>query len=78
MNPGKLNRRIHFKSTVKRRMKTGLKQMAKVDVQTVWACIKTLKGKEFYEASTTQTKIQHTRFIIRYRKGLRPDMRDQI
>ncbi|MDT2266182.1 phage head closure protein [Paenibacillus larvae] len=47
----------------------GFKTDGWVDVQTVWACIKTLKGERIYEASTTQNQIQHG-FIIRYRKGL--------
>ncbi|ALA12413.1 phage head closure protein [Paenibacillus larvae] len=74
MNPGKLNRRITFQKHGETTNENGFKTDGWVDVQTVWACIKTLKGKEFYEASTTQNQ-NTTRFIIRYRKGLHPDMR---
>ncbi|MDT2276122.1 head-tail adaptor protein [Paenibacillus larvae] len=44
-------------------------------MQTVWACIKTLKGKEFGEASTTlRTKIQHG-LSSGIEKGFTSDMR---
>lgn len=44
------------------------------DVKTVWAMIKTIKGREFYEAASTQNE-NTVRFVIRYKAGLDPDMR---
>ncbi|WP_026078454.1 phage head closure protein [Saccharococcus caldoxylosilyticus] len=44
------------------------------DVKTVWAMIKTLQGREYYEAATTQNE-NTVRFVIRYTSGINPDMR---
>jgi len=44
------------------------------DLKTVWAAIKTLKGKEYYEAASVQAETT-TRFIIRYTQGLDTSMR---
>ncbi|ADU95291.1 phage head closure protein [Geobacillus sp. Y412MC52] len=44
------------------------------DVKTVWAMIKTLQGREYYEAATTQNE-NTVRFVIRYTTGINPDMR---
>lgn len=41
---------------------------------TVWAALKTLKGRAFYEAA--KTNMQHNReFTIRYRQDIHGDMR---
>ncbi|AMQ19662.1 phage head closure protein [Geobacillus sp. JS12] len=44
------------------------------DVKTVWAMIKTLQGREYYQAATTQNE-STVRFVIRYTTGINPDMR---
>lgn len=44
------------------------------DVKTVWAMIKTLQGREYYEAAATQNE-NTVRFVIRYTTGINPDMR---
>jgi SPP1 family predicted phage head-tail adaptor len=44
------------------------------DVKTVWAMIKTLQGREYYEAATTQNE-NTIRFVVRYTTGINPDMR---
>jgi SPP1 family predicted phage head-tail adaptor len=44
------------------------------DVKTVWAMIKTLRGREYYEAATTQNE-NTVRFVIRYTTCINPDMR---
>lgn len=44
------------------------------DVKTVWAMIKTLQGREYYEAATTQNE-NAVRFVTRYTSGINPDMR---
>ncbi|MBS4188649.1 phage head closure protein [Bacillus sp. FJAT-49705] len=44
------------------------------DVKTVWAMIKTLKGREFHQAASIQS-VQDERFIIRYTTGIDSSMR---
>ena len=44
------------------------------DAKDVWAMIKTLKGSEYFQASTTHNE-NLSRFVIRYTIGLHPDMR---
>ncbi|MDT2255712.1 hypothetical protein P7H25_08765 [Paenibacillus larvae] len=67
----------HFKSTVKRRMKTGLKQMA-ADVQTVWGVHQDAEsGKEFAKPLLHRTKIQHG-LSSGIEKASIPDMRINI
>jgi SPP1 family predicted phage head-tail adaptor len=38
-------------------------------VKTVWAAIKTIQGREFYQAATIQAE-RTTRFVIRYSKSM--------
>lgn len=45
-----------------------------VDVKSAWAMIKTVKGSEYFSASSTQNEAV-SRFVIRYTEGLHPDMR---
>ncbi|MDT2305712.1 phage head closure protein [Paenibacillus larvae] len=52
----------------------GFKTDGWVDVQTVWACIKTPKGKEFMKPLLHRTKIQHG-LSSGIEKGFTPDMR---
>ncbi|WP_278309050.1 phage head closure protein [Peptoclostridium litorale] len=44
------------------------------DHKKVWAGIKTLKGREYYEAAATQNENQ-VKFITRYHAGITADMR---
>ncbi len=44
------------------------------DVKAAWAMIKTLKGTEYFSASSTQNENQ-MRFIIHFTEGLNEDMR---
>lgn len=44
------------------------------DFKSAWAMIKTLQGREYYAASSTQNE-NTIRFVIRYTPGLHPDMR---
>lgn len=39
----------------------------------VWAMIKTVSGREYFSAASTQNENTY-RFIIRYKSGLTPDM----
>jgi len=43
------------------------------DVKVAWAMIKTLKGTEYFSASSTQNENQ-MRFIIHFTEGLNEDM----
>ncbi len=74
MNPGQYKHRITFQQYLEGETENGFPIKDWKDVITVFAAIRTLKGKEFYEAATTQNE-NTSRFIIRYRKGITPDMR---
>lgn len=45
-----------------------------MDVATVWAAVEPLRGREYFEAHQVQAEVT-TRIRIRYRPGVRPDMR---
>lgn len=45
-----------------------------ISFQYAWAMIKTLQGREYYQAATTQNE-NTLRFVIRYTNNLHPDMR---
>jgi len=75
MNPGKLNRRITFQKQVEEQDENGFPiQNGWTNVKTVWAMVKTLQGRDFYQAATTNHE-NTSRFVIRYTKGISPDMR---
>jgi len=74
MNPGSLNKRITFQLFTESINENGFSVESWQDVMSVWAMIKTLNGREYYQAATTQNE-NSIRFIIRYTTGLHPDMR---
>jgi SPP1 family predicted phage head-tail adaptor len=41
---------------------------------TVWAAVQPLRGRKFFESAALQTDYT-TRFIIRYRRGIHPELR---
>jgi SPP1 family predicted phage head-tail adaptor len=45
-----------------------------VPVATVWAAVEPLKGREFFAAQQVNSEVSH-RVTLRYRAGVRPDMR---
>lgn len=73
---GKFNKRITFQEIVEGSGvdEDGFPIDGWQDVKSVWAMIKTLKGSEYYEASSTQNETI-SRFVIRFTTGLHPDMR---
>ncbi|KAF0822514.1 phage head closure protein [Cytobacillus firmus] len=77
MNPGQYKHRITFQQFIESETENGFPVEGGEDVITVYAAIRTLKGNEFYEAATTQNE-NNSRFIIRYRKGISPDMQIQM
>ena len=69
MNPGELRHKITFQIQ-------DLEQESEIwdEVCTVWANIKPIAGEEYYKAETIDSELTH-RIIMRYRKGITPDMR---
>ena len=69
MNPVELNKRI---TILKRSIFTddnGFEVEEWVDYKTVWAKVKNINGKEFFQAQQAQSKASK-KIIIRYLKGL--------
>lgn len=44
------------------------------DVTSAWAMIKTVKGREYFQAAISQSE-KTSRFVIRYQEGIETDMR---
>ena len=73
MNPALFKHRITFLKetiTVDELMQENVEM---VEVATVWCMIKTVSGREYFSAASTQNENTY-RFIIRYKNGLTPDM----
>jgi SPP1 family predicted phage head-tail adaptor len=78
-NPGLFKHRISFQSRdndAKNENGFPLSEQENpyVNIVTVWAQNKTISGREYTQAATTQNE-RTVRWIIRYRKGLTEDMR---
>jgi SPP1 family predicted phage head-tail adaptor len=74
MNPGQFNRRITIQSNVETKDDLGQIENSWQDSHLVWAMIKTVQGREYFEAASTQNE-NTVRFVIRYVKGINPHMR---
>jgi SPP1 family predicted phage head-tail adaptor len=74
MNPGLFRHRITFQSFIETTNENGFPVQDWTDVKTVWAMIKTVSGREYYQAASVQAE-NTVRFIIRYTKGITNDMR---
>jgi SPP1 family predicted phage head-tail adaptor len=78
MNPAKLNKRITFQVfDPNAKDSDGFPvppEQQWSDFKTVWAMVKTLKGREYYQAAAVQAE-NTTRFVIRYTKGIDNTMR---
>lgn len=76
MNPGNFKHRITFQKQGTEQAEDGFPSSGEVwqDVKTVWAMIKTVQGREFYQAATTNNE-DTSRFVIRYTTGINVDMR---
>lgn len=69
MNPGEFRHRITFQQPAGGTDDDGFPITEPVPYVTVWAKLKTLRGRTFYEAA--QTNAEHNReFTIRYNKKL--------
>jgi SPP1 family predicted phage head-tail adaptor len=76
MNPGLFNKRITIESppNLEETNENGFPIEDWQPVMTVWAMIKTLRSKEYYQAASIQAENVY-RFVIRYRDGVNSDMR---
>ncbi|MBP3038066.1 phage head closure protein [Bacillaceae bacterium Marseille-Q3522] len=76
MNPANFRHRITFQQRISPEEKTENRFPVKgwQDVVAVWAMNKTVNGREYSQAATTQNE-RTVRWIIRYRTGLSEDMR---
>lgn len=77
VNPAKLNKRITFQLfDPDAKDPDGFPlppEQQWSDFKTVWAMIKTMQGREYYQASAIQAE-NTTRFIIRYTTGIDNNM----
>lgn len=73
MNPAKLDQRITFLNPPGAVTDSGFVSDDWTDYITVWASLKTLKGRSFYEAAGTNLE-NNRMFQMRYR----PDVNDQM
>ena len=74
INPGSFKHRIRIEKFEEIINENGFSQELWTVYRELWAMIKTLQGREYYQAATTQNE-NSMRFIIRYTNGLHPDMR---
>lgn len=74
MNPSKLSRRITIQEKQTVRDEEGTAITKWVDLITIWATRKPLRGREFFEAAAIQYE-NTIRYEIRYREGLKEGMR---
>lgn len=71
---GELRHRITFQIPVVQDDGYGGEEKIWQDVFTVWASIKPVSGREYYEAMAIQNEITH-RIKVRYRSDITTDMR---
>lgn len=75
MNPGKLNKRITIQQKIASQTDEEGNPIEKwEDVVTVWAAVKPLRGREFWQAASVNAE-NTIRVEIRYRKGITNNMR---
>lgn len=74
MNPAQFNKRIIFQKFQETEGENGFRQKEWVDFKPVWAMIKTVQGREFFQAAQLQAE-NIVRFVVRYAAGYSTDMR---
>jgi SPP1 family predicted phage head-tail adaptor len=74
MNAGKLRQRVKIQELA--RVEDGYGGYAEAwrDVAAAWAAVEPLRGSERYAAQQVQAELTH-RVVMRYRPGVRPQMR---
>jgi SPP1 family predicted phage head-tail adaptor len=73
-NSGSFRHRITFQEFGETTDSDGFSIQDWKDVKTVWAMIKTIQGREFYQAAAVQAE-NTTRFVTRYTTGINNKMR---
>ena len=74
MNPGELRHRITFQSLETIVNENGFEKEEWIDHKRVWATIKNLHGREYFQAAAVQ-KENTVKFVIRYIPGLDTSMK---
>lgn len=74
MNPGELRHRITLQTLEIIVNENGFEVEEWIDFKTVWASIKNLHGREYFEAAAVQ-KENTVKFTIRYIKGIDASMK---
>ena len=74
MNPGELRHRITLQALETRVNENGFEEEMWIDHKTLWASIKNLHGREYFQAAAVQ-KENTVKFIIRYIPGIDTSMK---
>ena len=74
MRAGRLNRRVTLQSRTETQGSTGEVTWTWADVDTIWAAIEPIAGREYFAAQQMQSS-STTRIRIRYRHGVTAKMR---
>lgn len=74
INPGQFRHRINIQKPVITKDSLGQEEITWQDAKMVWAIIKTVQGREYFAAASTQNE-KTTRFIVRYTTGIDESMR---
>ena len=69
MKIGNLNKRVTIQGRVVTQSTTGMEIETWSDLDTVWACVQPIKGKEFWQAQQISSKLD-MRVTIRYRSNV--------
>lgn len=74
MNPGELRHRIRLQKLETVVNENGFEEEEWIDHKKVWASIKNLHGREYFEAAAVQ-KENTVKFVIRYVPGIDTSMK---
>lgn len=74
MNPGELRHRIRLQKLETVVNENGFEEEEWIDHKEVWASIKNLHGREYFQAAAVQKK-NIVKFVIRYVPGLDTSMK---
>ena len=77
MNPRQLKHRISLLEQSIVEDELGQRDQQWPESSKVWAAIKTMQGREYFEAAATQNE-NTVRFIVRYMDNVNPNMRIQF
>ncbi|MCM3761038.1 phage head closure protein [Alkalihalobacillus oceani] len=74
MNPGDLRHRVTVQKLTTTINENGFEMKEWVDVQTVWAAVSNLHGREYFAAAAVQAE-NTVKFMIRHLEGVDSSMR---